>query len=80
MEDEPEMENGLQSAKTGTSSRIKTTVLVFGVIAVGVIMALIGQNQKQCGCGCIPFGTGRTSHAATPGELGRIARPRLLGQ
>ena len=50
------MENEPQSAKTGTHSRMKTAILVVGVIAVGAVMALTGKNQQRCGC--LPFGTG----------------------
>ena len=46
MNDEPQMENEPQSAKTGTHSRMKTALLVVGVIAVGAVMALTGKNQQ----------------------------------
>jgi hypothetical protein len=51
MDNEPQMENEPQAAKTGTPSRMKTAGLVVGVIAVGAVMALMGQNSKQCDCG-----------------------------
>ena len=70
------MENERQSAKTGTPSRMKTALLVVGVIAVGAVMALTGKNQQQCGC--LPFGAGSASQTATSGEFSRAARPRLL--
>ena len=74
MNDESKMEHELQPAKTGSHSRMKSAVLVVGVIAVGVVMALTGKNQ-QCGCGgCLPFGTG----SATSEGVSQSARPRLL--
>ena len=74
MNDEPQMENEPQSAKTGTHSRMKTVLLVVGVLAVGAVMALTGEN-RQCGCGgCLPFNTG----SATSERLTGSAHPRLL--
>ena len=73
MNDESKSENELQPAKTGTHSRMKTALLVVGVLAVGTVMALSGRDQ-QCGCGCLPFGTG----AATSQGVSGSAHPRLL--
>ena len=72
MNDEPKMENELQSAKTGTHSRMKTALLVVGVLAVGAVMALAGKNQQRCGC--LPFGAG----SATSEGVSQSACPRLL--
>ena len=72
MNDEPKMENELQSAQTGAHSRMKTALLVVGVLAVGAVMALTGKNQQRCGC--LPFGTG----SATSEGVGPSDRPRLL--
>ena len=72
MENETQKEDTPQSVTTGMSSRMKTTLLVVGVVALGVVMALTGKNQQRCGC--LPFGTG----AATSEEVGQSARPRLL--
>lgn len=72
MNDEPQMENEPQSAKSGAHSRMKTVLLVVGVLAVGAIMALTGKNQQRCGC--LPFGTG----AATSEGVSQSTRPRLL--
>ena len=67
MENEPQKEDTPQSVTTGMSSRMKTTLLVVGVVALGVVMALTGKNQQRCGC--LPFGAGSAPQAA---------RPRLL--
>ena len=67
MENDPQMESTPQSVTTGISSRMKTTLLVIGVVAFGVVMALTGKNQRRCGC--LPFGMGSAPQAA---------RPRLL--
>jgi thioredoxin 1 len=72
MNDEPKMENELQSAKPGAHSRMKTAILVVGVLAAGAIMTLTGKNQQRCGC--LPFGTGST----TSEGVSQSARPRLL--
>lgn len=67
MDNDPQTESVPQPAMTGMSSRMKTTLLVVGVIALGVVMALAGKNQQRCGC--FPFGSGTMPQAA---------RPRLL--
>ena len=72
MENDPEMEGKSQSAPIGKSSRMKTALLVVGVLVVGTVMALTGKNQQRCGC--LPFGTG----SATSEGFSRSARPRLL--
>ena len=72
MENDPEMEDKSQSAPTGKSSRMKTVLLVVGVLAVGAVMALTGKNQQRCGC--LPFGT----ESATSEGVGPLDRPRLL--
>jgi thioredoxin 1 len=70
------MENEPQSPETRTPSRMKTAILVVGVIAVGAVMALTGKNQQRCGC--LPFGTGSASQSTTSEGFGRSVRPRLL--
>jgi thioredoxin 1 len=70
-----EMENESPPVKTGGSSRMKTAVLVIGVIAVGAVMALTGKNQQ---CGCLPPATGSAWQTPGSGEFGRTGRPRLL--
>jgi thioredoxin 1 len=74
MENEPQMENESRSAKSSVHPRMKTVVLVVGVLAVGAVMALTGKN-RQCECGgCLPFGTG----SATSEGVSQSTRPRLL--
>ena len=70
------MENEPQSPEPRTPSRVKMAVLVVGVIAVGVVMALTGKNPQQCGC--LPPVTEPTWQTATPAGLSQSARPRLL--
>ena len=72
MENDPEMEGKSQSAPIGKSSRMKTALLVVGVLVVGAVMALTGKNQQRCGC--LPFGTGST----TSEGVSQSTRPRLL--
>ena len=72
MENDPQKEDTPQSVTTGMSSRMKTTLLVVGVVVLGVVMALTGKNQQRCGC--LPFGTG----SATSEGLSGSAHPRLL--
>ena len=72
MGNDPQMEDTPQSATTGNSSRMKTVLLVVGVLAVGAVMALTGKNQQRCGC--LPFGT----WSATSEGLSGSAHPRLL--
>ena len=72
MENDPQKEDTPQSVTTGMSSRMKTTLLVVGVVVLGVVMALTGKNQQRCGC--LPFGTG----SATSQGLSGSAHPRLL--
>ena len=64
MENDPQMEDQPQSVTTGMSSRKKAALLVIGVVAFTVVMALTGRNQQRCGC--LPFGTGVASQAARP--------------
>jgi thioredoxin 1 len=73
MNDESKSEEELHPAKTGAHSWMKTALLVVGILALGTVMALRGPDQ-QCGCGCLPFGTG----TATSQDVGGSAHPRLL--
>ena len=44
MNDEPKMEHELQPAKTGSHSRMKTAILVVGVLIISVVMAMTGSK------------------------------------
>ena len=47
-------------------------MLVVGVIAATVVMALMAKNRQQCGC--LPFGAGSPNRGSQIVRLG----PRLL--
>ena len=51
MNDESKSENELQPGKTGTHSRMKTALLVVGVLAVGTVMALTAEEIGNVGVG-----------------------------